>query len=112
MKSNLLNNHLETSRIALKKHTYERAMTILRTTEIYEDQNLKGYMNEQLIKAVENMKSALSGEQGSAIKKQAFESALIGIRKGTMQYENDPMLPILMKEIEGMEESANKLSDA
>ena len=69
-------------------------------------------MNEQLIKAVENMKSALSGEQGSAIKKQAFESALIGIRKGTMQYENDPMLPILMKEIEGMEESANKLSDA
>ena len=68
MKSNLLNNHLETSRVALKKHTYERAISILKTTQMYEEQNLSGYMNEQLIKAVENMKSTLNGEQGSAIR--------------------------------------------
>ena len=112
MKSNLLNNHLETSRVALKKHTYERAMTILRTTEMYEEQNLSGYMNEQLIKAVENMKSTLKGEQGAQIKQQAFESALIGIQKGSMKYEKDPLLPILLKEITEMEERANKLTEA
>ena len=28
-----------------------------------------------------------------------FESALAGIRKGVMEYENDPLLPIVTEEI-------------
>lgn len=30
----------------------------------------------------------------------AFESALLGIRTGVMKYENDPLLPILQREME------------
>jgi hypothetical protein len=46
------------------------------------------------------MKNSVAGPEAGAIKAAAFESALIGIRKGTMTYENDPMIPILVKEIE------------
>jgi len=111
MKSNLLDNHLSSSRVQLKKHTYERALSILRTTDMYENSNLSNYMNEELLKAVTNMKAALTGAESANIKKQAFDSALIGIKKGSMTYENDPLMPILLKEIEAMETAAKALTD-
>jgi len=111
MKSNLLDNHLESSRVQLKKHTYERALAILRTTDMYENNNLSTYMNEQLIEAVANMKATISGKEASSIKQQAFESALIGIRKGSMTYEKDPLLPILLKEIDAMQEKSKAMTD-
>ena len=112
MKANLLDNHLESSRVQLKKHTYERALAILRTTDMYENSNLSGYMNEELVTAVANMKAALTGKESQAIKDGAFASALTGIKKGSMTYENDPLLPILLKEIEAMETKAKGMTDA
>jgi hypothetical protein len=46
MKANLLNKHLETSRVQLKKHTFERATAILKAVEHYETANLSNYMND------------------------------------------------------------------
>ncbi len=36
----------------------------------------------------------------AAIQDQFFQSALAGLRKGVMEYENDPLLPILQGEIQ------------
>jgi hypothetical protein len=68
-------------------------------------------MNDQLLTAVQNMKSSITGPDAGKIKAAAFESALIGIRKGTMTYESDPMIPILIKEIEAIETKAKTMTD-
>lgn len=39
-----------------------------------------------------------------------FQSALAGIRKGVMEYENDPLLPILTEEINQRTEAYKGLS--
>jgi hypothetical protein len=46
------------------------------------------------------------------IQKAAFESALIGIRKGVMTYEKDPLLPIVQQEIENRTKAYAGLSAA
>ena len=44
------------------------------------------------------------------IDEKMFQSALAGIRKGRMEYENDPLLPILSDEIMKRTESFKGLS--
>lgn len=41
-----------------------------------------------------------------------FQSALAGIRKGVMEYENDPLLPLLTEEINSRTEAYKGLSAA
>lgn len=57
------------------------------------------------------MKATLNGKEAASIKQQAFDSALIGIKKGSMTYEKDPLMPILLKEIEAMEENSKAMTD-
>ena len=46
----------------------------------------------------------------AAIQDQFFQSALAGLRKGVMEYENDPLLPILQTEIQKRTASYQNLS--
>jgi hypothetical protein len=111
-KAKLLELHLENSKLLLKKHTYERAMSILRATERFEKDNLTTVMRDVLDKAVARLGEDIKGAGAKEIKKQAFQDALNGIRKGKMRYENDPLLPRLLKYIEEFRAKAEKMTEA
>ena len=49
-------------------------------------------------------------EENAAIKKQMFKSALLGLSKGQMEYENDPILPLVIKSIQDNVERMKNLT--
>jgi len=69
---------------------------MLSAIERYESNNLKALMNSIVTNAVAKVNSALEDpSHRDKILQASFESALIGIRTGKMEYVNDPILPIL-----------------
>ena len=73
---------------------------MLTAIERYEGNNLKVLMNSIVSNAVAKVNSALEDpSHRDKILQASFESALIGIRTGKMEYVNDPILPILSEEI-------------
>ena len=61
--------------------------------------------------ALNKVQSALDDPTERAqIDEQMFQSALAGIRKGVMEYDNDPLLPILSNEINSRTEAYKGLS--
>lgn len=62
---------------------------------------------------MEKVQSAMNDPmQRAEIDEQMFQSALAGIRKGVMEYDNDPLLPILTEEINSRTEAYKGLSSA
>jgi hypothetical protein len=52
-------------------------------------------------KAIKSLDNAMSDESvASDIESRMFDSALIGLSKGKMEYENDPILPLVLSTIE------------
>ena len=96
VKKRALVNYLSNSRTDLENHFHARAQTMLNTVERYEQVNLRNLLNGIGKGALEKLHAALADPQeGAAIKEGAFQSALAGIRDGSMTYKNDPVLPIL-----------------
>jgi len=109
-KAELLNKYLETSRLLLKKHTYERTVSILRSTERFEGDNLNKLLKNMLEEAVNKVSEEVKGGNAADIRKQAFESAIKGIKQGKMTYEGDPLLPIVLSQIEDFKEKAQNMT--
>lgn len=110
-KAKLLEIHMENSKLRLKKHTYERAVSILKATERFEKDNLALMLKNGVDHAMEKLDKDMKGDVMKEIRKQAFQSALIGIKKGKMTYENDPLLPRLVKYIDEFRIKAEKLTE-
>lgn len=110
MKAELMDSYLKNSRVLLKKHTYDRTLSILRSTERFEQDNLKAKIRNVLTDAVESAAKQLNGPEADAIRKQALKSALNGIRKGQMSYEEDPLLPLVLKKVEEFKLKADKMT--
>ena len=73
---------------------------MLSSIERFEGNNLKSLMNSIVSNAVTKVNEALDDPaHRDKILQASFESALIGIRTGKMEYVNDPILPILSEEI-------------
>ncbi len=100
VKKRALVNFLTNSRVELEGHFHNRAQNMLNSIERYEHNNLKNLLNGISKGALEKVSSSLSDPATSkAIKDAAFQSALSGIREGSMTYKNDPLMPILANEI-------------
>lgn len=110
-KAKILESHMKNAKLQLKKHTYERALNALRATERFERDNLSHIMRKVLDDAMEKLNKDISGASAKEIRKEAFKSALIGIKKGKMTYENDPLLPRLVKYIEEFKSKAEKMNE-
>lgn len=100
VKKRALVNFLSNSRGDLERHFHSRTQNMLASIERYENNNLKNLLNSISTAAVEKVNSSLADPvERERILKASFESALIGIRTGKMEYVNDPILPILTTEI-------------
>ena len=100
VKKRALVNFLSNSRNDLERHFHGRAQNMLTSIERFESNNLKTLMNSISSSAIAKVNEALANPaQRERILQASFESALIGIRTGKMEYVNDPILPILTEEI-------------
>lgn len=73
---------------------------MLNSVERFEQANLKNLLNGIGSGALQKVKDSLNNpESQKAIKEQSFQSALQGIRDGSMTFKNDPLMPILTNEI-------------
>jgi hypothetical protein len=112
MKAELMDNYLKNSRVLLKKHTYDRTLAVLRATERFEQDNLKAKIKAVFKEAVDSAAKDLTGPGAEKIRQQAFKAALKGIRKGQMNYEEDPLLPLVLSKIEEFKGKADQMTQA
>jgi hypothetical protein len=113
VKKRSLVNFLTTQRVDLENHFHARASSMLTTIERYEASNLKGMLNGIGSGALSKLNATLADpEESKAIKEASFQSALQGIRDGSMSYKGDPLMPILTGEIEARVNSFKSLSPA
>ncbi len=98
IKKRSLIKFLTNERLNLEKHFHDRTATMLATISNYETQNLKNKLSSIAQESYQATLKQLESDNG-AIKEQAFEAALDGIRKGSMDFAMDPILPILKNEI-------------
>ena len=111
VKKRALVNFLSNSREGLEHHFHTRAQNMLNSIEMFENNNLKNLLNEISTSALEKVKSSLDDPTRRAeIDQGMFDSALAGIRAGVMNYENDPLLPIVAEEINARTEAYKGLS--
>lgn len=111
VKKRALVNFLTNSRVNVEDHFHNRAQSMLSSIERYEQANLKnliGDISKQSFAKIEEKMADPSSR--AAIQDQFFQSALAGLRKGIMQYENDPLLPILQEEIQSRTAAYQNLS--
>lgn len=100
IKKRALVNFLSNSRTDLERHFHGRAQNMLTSIERFEQTNLRNLLNSISSSAVTKVNDALADpKQREHILEKSFESALVGIRTGKMEYVNDPILPILTDEI-------------
>lgn len=101
VKKRALVNFLTNSRLNLESHVQGRAQNMLNSIERYEQANLKGLIGDISKQSFVKIEEKLADPTERAmIQDQFFQSALVGLRKGIMEYENDPLLPILQNEIQ------------
>lgn len=111
VKKRALVNFLTNSRKNVEDHMHGRAQNMLTSIERYEQANLKSLINEISKDSFAKIQQDLANPESKArIQDQFFQSALIGLRKGVMEYENDPLLPILQNEIQQRTASYKNLS--
>lgn len=73
---------------------------MLNSVERYEMNNLKDLITEISEQSFAKIEEKLADPtQRAKIQDDFFASALVGLRKGVMEYDNDPLLPILQSEI-------------
>lgn len=113
VKKRALVNFMTNSRLNVEDHFHGRAQNMLTAIERYEQANLKNLIGEISKQSFEKIESSLADPTSrAAIQDQFFQSALAGLRKGVMEYENDPLLPILQQEIEARTAAYANLSAA
>ena len=113
VKKRALVNFLTNSRQAVEDHMHGRAQTMLHSIERYENMNLRGLVGKISTESFAQIEKKLADPASAAvIQDQFFQSALSGLRKGVMEYENDPLLPILQSEIEARTSAYKNLTPA
>lgn len=111
VKKRSLVNFLTNQRVDLENHFHSRAANMLTNIERYEQSNLKTLLNGIGSGALAKLKGSLADAADSqAIKEASFQSALQGIRDGSMSYKGDPLMPILTGEIEARVNAYKALS--
>jgi hypothetical protein len=111
VKKRALVNFLTNSRTDVENHFHQRAQNLLTSVERYEQANLKSIIGQISKDSFAKVEQQLADPASrAAIQDQFFQSALAGLRKGVMEYENDPLLPILQNEIMARTQAYKSLS--
>jgi hypothetical protein len=100
VKKRALANYLINQQESVRNHFHTRTSNMLGSIEDFENKNLKDLLaqigNSSFAKVTDAMSDPTKKVE---IQQAAFQSALQGIRDGVMTYKNDPLMPILVEEV-------------
>jgi len=94
----------------LQKHVSDRSVALLKGAKAAEVTNQRALLNQVVERAIKTVDEKLETDVDS-INEALFESALLGIRKGSMTYENDLLLPLAQATIREEVMKITSLSD-
>ena len=101
VKKRSLVNFLTSSKLNSEAHFHQRTVNMLNQVTHFEQANLKGQLREIANGSVETVLARVNDPvQGPEIQRQAFLSALSGIREGSMTYSGDQLLPMIQDEMQ------------
>jgi len=110
IKAESVNNFLANEYINLQKHIAERAVGILKQVQQYEDINKNKFVQNMIDEASAEVDKALTGSNKEEIQNKILESAIKGLAKGSMEYEGDPILPLVRASIRRNLDKYEKMS--
>lgn len=93
-----VNRFLANEQINLKNHVVNRANNLLKSAQTFEAQNKKQILSKVFQKVFSEIEK-MQKNPPKSILKASFESALIGIETGKMEYEKDIVIETLLKKI-------------
>jgi len=100
IKKRLLSTYLENERLSLNGHLNERALNLLKVANTMENSNVKSAINkaaeESLNSVIEQVKNPSKNKE---ILQSSFESALVGLKSGVMNFDGDKVVPLYVKEL-------------
>jgi len=108
IKAESINTFLANEYANLQRHISERALNVLKQAQTFEEMNRTKVLQGIVDEASKEIDRQLQGPQRSEILKQMLDSAILGLSKGYMDYENDPIMPIVQNYIKT---NASKYSD-
>lgn len=92
-------NFLTNERLNLEKHFHERTVAMLHQIQGFEQQNLKNKLRSVTQSAFDATLARVEADPEGKIYDQCFTAALDGIKKGSMDFKMDPVLPIMTEEL-------------
>lgn len=110
VKAESINRFLAHEQMNVQKNVSDRAQSLLQAAKQSEVGNQRGLVNKVINAALADLESKLESE-AQAINDAMFESALTGIKNRSMTYENDPVLPIVLKIVRAEVQKFNDLSE-
>lgn len=100
VKKRALINFLTNNKLYAERSFHGRAVAMLNQIQMYENNNLKNKMRDIALGSVNKVLDMVDDPaHADDIRRASFESALAGIRSGTMTYENDKLLPLIQEDM-------------
>ncbi len=113
IKKRSLSNYLDKEKKNLEKHFYDRTVSMLKTIEQFENSNVKNKIKELIEESMKTVFQRVETEQGrKSLHDAGFQSALQGLKTGQMTYQNDPLLPLFVNEVQSRITPLKNLSPA
>lgn len=103
-------NFLTNERLNLEKHFHDRTVSMLNQIKGFENQNLRNKLRSVTQDAFDATLKRVESDPEGEIYEKSFNAALAGIRKGRMDYAEDPVLPIMKEELSGRVESLKNMT--
>lgn len=110
IKKRALVNYLTNEKLNLEKHFHDRTLSMLNQITSFEQQNMKNKLNSITQEAFKATLDRFENDKGE-LREKAFQSALDGIRKGKMDFSQDPILPIMQEELRQRTQELKDLSE-
>jgi hypothetical protein len=110
VKKRSLVSFLTNEKLNVEKHFHDRAVNMLQTISNFEVTNLNLKLKEITTDSLNATLEAAKTTHRDEFQRKSFESALEGLHKGLMSYNNDPILPYVLKEIKARTEEYKSLS--
>ena len=104
-------NFMASQRVALENSYHQRAANMIASVRRMEVTNMNTEIQKQVVQAFATVKAQIQSEGAEGeLQQKSFDSALDGIRKGRMDYELDPILPLFHEEVKARTERLLQLA--
>ncbi len=111
IKAESINRFVQNEQLNLKRHIQGRAVNLMSTAQAMEQRNRQEQVNAILEKALAEVDKLQKNIPESVIE-ASFQSALDGIKSGSMDYKNDVVLPLILEKIKAEVGKIRNLSAA